>query len=130
MFVKLKSVILFTASIGCSMDTACFSDASSDCAISHNCCSVTLCLSSNFRQKSILLHSAGMEVQDIYFTLQERDPGEGETAYDVVVEILNNHFTPQINMSYQRSQFRAMEQKPSCTIQCSDDSHFTGFNLD
>jgi hypothetical protein len=65
------------------------------------------------QKKALLLHSAGMEVQDIYFTLQERDPGEGETVYDVAVEILKNHFTPQINMSYQSSELRAMEQKPS-----------------
>lgn len=63
-------------------------------------------------EKTLLLHSAGMEVKDIYFTLQERNPGEGKPVYDVAVEILNNHFTPQINTSYQRSQFRAMEQKP------------------
>ena len=34
------------------------------------------------QKKALLLHSAGMEVQDMYFTLQERDPGEGETVYD------------------------------------------------
>ncbi|CAG2247242.1 unnamed protein product [Mytilus edulis] len=58
-----------------------------------------------------------MEVQDVYYTLVERDPGEHETVYEVAVEILNNHFTPQVNNSFQRNQFRAMEQKPQETIE-------------
>ncbi|XP_063411616.1 uncharacterized protein K02A2.6-like [Mytilus trossulus] len=58
-----------------------------------------------------------MEVQDVYYTLVERDPGEHETVYEVTVEILNNHFTPQVNNSFQRNQFRAMEQKPQETIE-------------
>ncbi|CAG2236573.1 unnamed protein product [Mytilus edulis] len=68
------------------------------------------------QKKALLLHSAGMEVQDVYYTLVERDPGEHETVYEVAVEILNNHFTPQVNNSFQRNQFRAMEQKPQETI--------------
>jgi hypothetical protein len=55
------------------------------------------------QKKALLLHSAGMEVQDIYFTLQERDPGEGETVYNVVVEILNNHFTDRKSGFYNMS---------------------------
>ncbi|CAG2251480.1 unnamed protein product [Mytilus edulis] len=69
------------------------------------------------QKKALLLHSAGMEVQDVYYTLVERDPGEHETVYEVAVEILNNHFTPQVNNSFQRNQFRAMEQKPQETIE-------------
>ncbi|XP_063412611.1 uncharacterized protein K02A2.6-like [Mytilus trossulus] len=69
------------------------------------------------QKKALLLHSAGMEVQDVYYTLVERDPGEHETVYEVTVEILNNHFTPQVNNSFHRNQFRAMEQKPQETIE-------------
>ena len=34
------------------------------------------------QKKALLLHCAGLQVQDIYFTFQPaRDPGEGESVY-------------------------------------------------
>ena len=38
------------------------------------------------QKKALLLHTAGISVQDIYFTLQIAEPGEEETVYDVTVE--------------------------------------------
>jgi hypothetical protein len=34
---------------------------------------------------------AGMDVQDIFYTLEIPEPGEGENVYGVVLATLNNH---------------------------------------
>ena len=34
------------------------------------------------RKRTLLLHCAGVEVQDIFFTLEEEAAGENETVYD------------------------------------------------
>lgn len=65
------------------------------------------------QKKALLLHTAGISVQDIYFTLQIAEPGEEETVYDVTVRALDTHFTPQVNSAFERSQFRAMTQTSS-----------------
>jgi archaeosine-15-forming tRNA-guanine transglycosylase len=69
------------------------------------------------QKKSLLLHTAGISVQDIYFTLQIADHGEEETVYDVTVRALDAHFTPQVNSAFERSQFRAMTQTLSETVE-------------
>ena len=67
------------------------------------------------QKKSLLLHSAGVRVQDIFFTL----PPEGtqdDTVYEKAVKALNKQFTPQVNTPYERHVFRKMEQNPNETI--------------
>ena len=61
------------------------------------------------QKKSLLLHSAGMNVQDIFFTLPE---GEGENIYAKTVNALTTYFSPQSNVGlpYERHMFRSMEQ--------------------
>ena len=53
-----------------------------------------------------LLHTAGEEVQDIFVTL----PDTGAT-YDEAVAVLNAHFQPQVNVTFQRNVFRCKYQK-------------------
>ena len=48
--------------------------------------------------KALLLHSAGNKVQDIYYALQECDPGENETVFEAMCTLLTNHFSPIENV--------------------------------
>ncbi|XP_061195212.1 uncharacterized protein K02A2.6-like [Saccostrea echinata] len=64
--------------------------------------------------KALLLHTAGMDVQDIFFTLPE---GEGEDEYAKAVNALDNYFKPQANVPYERSVFRSMAQLEHETIE-------------
>ena len=69
------------------------------------------------QMKALLLHSAGNEVQDIYYTLQEPDPGDNETVFDVTCTLLTNHFSPLKNVPYERSLFRATSQQVNETVE-------------
>ncbi|XP_048729723.2 uncharacterized protein K02A2.6-like [Ostrea edulis] len=66
------------------------------------------------QKQALLLHTAGMDVQDIFYTLPE---GEGDDAYDKAVSALDTYFTPQANIPYERSVFRSMAQMPNETIE-------------
>ena len=56
-------------------------------------------------------------MQDVYYTLPEaREPGEGETVYTVALEQLDQYFTPQVNVPYERHLFRTMAQLPSESV--------------
>ena len=58
------------------------------------------------QKKALFLHSAGMPVQDIYFTLPEED---GDGNFDKTVKTLF-YFKPQANVPYERHVFRNMSQ--------------------
>ena len=58
------------------------------------------------RKRALLLHLAGTEVQDIFFTLEDANNG----GYDGAVTKLNAHFKPQKNIPYERHMFRQAEQ--------------------
>ncbi|XP_060076193.1 uncharacterized protein K02A2.6-like [Ylistrum balloti] len=58
--------------------------------------------------KALLLHCAGVPVQDIYFTLTE---AEGGDEYAVAVATLSKHFETKINVPYERYVFRSMCQE-------------------
>ncbi|CAC5383107.1 unnamed protein product [Mytilus coruscus] len=66
------------------------------------------------KKYALLLHTAGMNVQDIFFTLPE---GAGEGAYEKAVSALDAYFTPLSNAPYERSIFRSMIQSSSETIE-------------
>ena len=63
----------------------------------------------------LLLHTAGEEVQDIFVTL----PDTGAT-YDEAVAVLNAHFQPQVNVTFQRHAYRRECQKADETVSWSD----------
>ena len=68
------------------------------------------------QKKALLLHTAGVAVQDIYFTLTEQAMGEDDTVYDVTLRTLNEHMSPQTNLVYERNMFRNMLQQPHETV--------------
>ncbi|XP_062600099.1 uncharacterized protein K02A2.6-like [Saccostrea cucullata] len=69
------------------------------------------------QKKALMLHEAGMDVQDIFYTLEVPEPGDGENVYGVALATLNKHFTPQVNHTFERSQFRAMAQTATETVE-------------
>lgn len=58
----------------------------------------------NSRKRASLLHLAGAEVQDVFFTMDETGDG--------AVNKMNAYFTPQKNIPYKRHVFRQAEQMP------------------
>ena len=68
------------------------------------------------QKKALLLHCAGLSVQDIFFTMTIADPTGDENVYTVIVAKLNAHFLPKVNKTYERSVFRSMTQLQSETI--------------
>lgn len=69
------------------------------------------------QKKALLVHSAGNEVQDIYFTLTETDPGENQNVCDVACKLLTDHFSPMTNVPCERSLFRSTGQQINETIE-------------
>ena len=66
------------------------------------------------QKKALMLHTAGLSVQDIFFTLDE---GTGENNYLKAKDALDKHFNPQANVPYERLCFRDMSQLPSETVE-------------
>lgn len=53
-------------------------------------------------------------MQDVYYTFPEApEPAEGETVYTVAMEQLDQYFTPQVNVPYERHLFRTMAKLPT-----------------
>ena len=63
---------------------------------------------------ALLLHSGGMELQEIFYTLAPED--EAQNNFDNCVAILDNYFTPKVNVPFERHGFRQMAQLQSETI--------------
>jgi hypothetical protein len=59
------------------------------------------------QKKALLLHTAGMSVQDIFFTLPEET--EGMNVFVKAINALNRHFKPQANVPYERLVFSRNE---------------------
>ena len=71
----------------------------------------------DLQQKALLLHCAGLEVQDIYETLTDPGPvGEDDKEYDKTMRTLDSHFSPQVNVPFERHQFRQANQEESETV--------------
>lgn len=69
------------------------------------------------QRKALLLHSAGLEVQDIFFTLTCPDPVEGEDVYSVCSRVLADYFTPRVNVAFERSKFRGLAQNADESVE-------------
>lgn len=65
------------------------------------------------RKLALLLHSGGMEFQDLYYTLI---PETEEKSYDESITILDGHFAPQTNEPFERHLFRQLQQEDKETI--------------
>lgn len=67
----------------------------------------------NDQKYALLLHTACMDVQDIFFTLPD---GAGDDKYAKAVSALDTYFKPQANSTFERSLFRRTVQLPNKTI--------------
>ena len=65
------------------------------------------------RRRALLLHLAGTDVQDIFYTLP--DMGD-EKDYEKAVDALNAYFVPKIDATYARHCFRQLTEAPGETI--------------
>ena len=73
------------------------------------------------QKKVLLLHTAGMEVRELYETLSDPGPSvefEEDTATDFekTVRTLNAYFVTKLNEPYERHVFRSMAQKDGETV--------------
>lgn len=64
------------------------------------------------QKKALLLHTAGMDVQDVFETI----PNAATKNYTETLEALDEKFAPQMNESYERHVFRSMSQEESETV--------------
>lgn len=55
-------------------------------------------ITDNDQKRALLLHTAGMDVQDIFYILPEE---EGDDAYAETTTALNNYFIPQSNIPFE-----------------------------
>ena len=65
------------------------------------------------RRRALLLHLAGTDVQDIFYTLL--DTGDAKD-YKKAVDALNAYFVPKVDTTYARHCFRQLTQAPGETI--------------
>ena len=72
------------------------------------------------QKKALLLHTAGIEVQELYETLTApgTDTFERDTAteYEKAVRILNAYFVTKLNEPYEKHVFRSMTQQDGETV--------------
>ena len=55
----------------------------------------------DLQKKQLLLHSAGIQVQEIYFSLVT-DEVHADNNFDQTINLLNNYFIPQANVPFER----------------------------
>ncbi|GAA6090226.1 uncharacterized protein K02A2.6-like [Tachysurus ichikawai] len=65
------------------------------------------------RQRAMLLHYAGEQVQDIFDTIPENGDSDD---YDKAAQVLTEYFSPSRNTEYEVYVFRQAKQKPGETI--------------
>ncbi|KAL9977817.1 hypothetical protein ACROYT_G015266 [Oculina patagonica] len=66
-------------------------------------------ISSDPQKVALLFHTAGTELQELYYTLEAT---EGKLKpYKDVIEVLDEYSIPKVNVSFERHVFRQMEQQ-------------------
>ena len=75
------------------------------------------------QKKALLLHCAGMDVQEVFDTLPEPpaenvdgDDEDTPTEYEVVMQKLDCYFLPKINEPFERHMFRGLYQEEEETV--------------
>lgn len=65
------------------------------------------------QKTALLLHTAGMDVQDLFETLPTLQPSTNSTdttttqsKYELTMKTLDDYFTPKVNVPYERHIFR------------------------
>ena len=64
---------------------------------------------------ALLLHLAGEEIQDLYDTFPVACSSSKENAYERLIRLLNEHFSPKKNTTYERHMFRGLKQNSETT---------------
>ena len=59
-------------------------------------------VSDDAKKRAVFLHVAGMDVQEIYFTLA----GEHASCFAATVKVLDDYFAPKTNVPFERHLFR------------------------
>ena len=77
---------------------------------------VALNIKDKSRQKALLLHYAGEEVNDIFDTLLYTEEGEGEDPLEKTIDALTAYFQPKQNVAYEVYQFRLAKQEKDETL--------------
>lgn len=70
---------------------------------------IALNITDKNRQKALLLHYGGDEVNDIFDTLTITEAGEDESPIDKAIDALSAYFQPKQNVAYEEYQFRDSE---------------------
>ena len=75
----------------------------------------------NGQKRALFLHSAGMDVQDIFETVnnvpfEPAFEGDMDNAYKQAVRNLDSYFAPKGNVPYERHIFRSLKQDASETV--------------
>ena len=70
---------------------------------------VVLNIKDKSRQKALLIHYAGEEVNDIFDTLPDTEEGEG--PLEKTIDALTAYFQPKQNVAYEEYQFRLAKQE-------------------
>ena len=65
------------------------------------------------QKRGLLLHTAGLEVQDVYFTLV---PGGEDKDYPATLKVLDDFFIPKANVPFERHLFRQITQSREETV--------------
>lgn len=69
-------------------------------------------VSDDAQKRALLLHVAGMDVQEIYFTLA----GEDASDFAATVKVLDDYFAPKTNVPFERHLFRQIAQESGETV--------------
>ena len=64
---------------------------------------------------ALLLHTGGIDLQDVFHTLVP-DDSVSDVTYDECVRRLNEHLAPQLNIPFERHVFRQIQQLPNETV--------------
>ena len=67
------------------------------------------------RKRALLLHYAGEATNEIFDTLPDTTPGEGEDTFEKALQALTN-FTPRQNRQYEIYIFRQAKQESNESI--------------
>ena len=69
----------------------------------------------HLQKKQLLLHSAGIQVQEIYFS-SVTDEVHANNNFDQTINLLDNYFIPRANVPFERHLFRQEGQKSDETV--------------
>ena len=70
-------------------------------------------VTNDLQKRSLLLHVAGMEVQEVYFTLVGEDT---IATFQDTLKVLDDYFIPKANVPFERHLFRQIAQENSETV--------------